>query len=146
MRALALDIGSVRLGLAISDADGRMAFPLETLPARPADRAAREVARIVREREVEHVVVGLPLDLSGREGAAVRRTRRFVDTLRAHLGDIPVSEWDERLSSAAAERALLDLDVRRQRRREVVDQVAATLFLQAFLDARGPASPPPERP
>lgn len=134
MRILALDIGTVRIGTAISDPEGRMAFPLETVPARPEVAAIERIRCLVREREVTGIVAGLPLDLEGREGAAVRRTRRFLGALGARV-TVPIEEWDERLSSAAAEQSLVDAGVRRARRREVVDQVAATLFLQSWLDA-----------
>lgn len=139
MRVLSLDIGTVRIGVAISDPEGRMAFPVETLAARPEAAAVARIAALVDERAIARVVAGLPLDLGGREGAAVRRTRRFLRNLASAVA-VPIDEWDERLSSAAAEQSLVEAGVRRARRREVVDQVAATLILQSWLDAhRGSA-------
>ena len=134
MTALALDIGTRRIGVAVSCAQERMAFPLETVAALPRSAAVARITRLAQEREVRVVVVGLPLDLRGREGGAVRRTRAFCAALADAL-ETPIAEWDERLSSAAAERALLEGDMRRSRRKEVVDQVAATLILQSWLDA-----------
>ena len=136
MRVLGLDIGSRRIGVALSDPSGRIAMPLQSVEARPRRDAARQIAALIAESEVERVVVGLPLELNGHEGGAVRLIRTFVAELSA-LTSVEIAEWDERMTSVAAERALIESKVRRVKRREVIDQVAATFILQGYLDASG---------
>jgi putative Holliday junction resolvase len=131
---LAIDVGAVRIGLAISDPDARIATPLETVAGRPRAAAIARIVEVLKSREIARIVVGLPLDLDGREGQAVRRVRTFLDALRAHTS-LPIDEWDERFTSVAAERSLVEADVRRAKRKTVIDQVAATLLLQGYLDA-----------
>lgn len=133
-RVLAIDVGAVRIGLAISDPDARIATPLETVAGRPRAAAIARIVEVLKSREIARIVVGLPLDLDGREGQAVRRVRTFLDALRAHTS-LPIDEWDERFTSVAAERSLVEADVRRAKRKTVIDQVAATLLLQGYLDA-----------
>ena len=142
MRTLCLDIGSVRSGVSISDPRGSIATPLETVDARNRGAAVQRIAALVAERDVRRIVYGLPLTLDGEEGQAVRRTRRFADGVRLVValqsgGEVEVLEWDERLTSVAAERALIESNVRRAKRKTVIDQVAATMILQSFLDSRG---------
>lgn len=133
-RVLGVDLGDVRIGLAISDPLGLTAQPLGRLPAASArDRLAR-LAAIVRERDVVRVVVGHPLLLSGEAGTRARASEAFVERLRGEVA-CPVDLWDERLTTAQAERALIEGDVRRGRRREVVDAAAAAILLQSWLDA-----------
>lgn len=133
-RVLGVDLGDVRVGLAISDPLGLTAQPLGPLPAAPArDRLAR-LAAIVREREVVRVVVGHPLLLSGEAGARARASEAFAERLRREVA-CPVDLWDERLTTVQAERALIEGEVRRRRRREVVDAAAAAILLQSWLDA-----------
>jgi putative Holliday junction resolvase len=140
-RVLALDVGSRRLGVAVSDPTGTVATPLATVPRRsPADDASA-ISRLAAEQEAGTVVVGLPVSLSGREGPAARAVLAYVDQLRELLPWLVFELADERLSTVAAERALVSGGVRRRARREVVDQVAASVFLQAWLDARrGPSA------
>lgn len=135
MRVLGVDPGRKRVGLALSDdADGRIALPLTTLERPPDDReAASKVRGLLGDVELVRVVVGLPLRLDGTEGEAARRARRFGDAL-AHALEVPVSYVDERLTSVQAERALGEAGVRGRARRRVVDQAAATLILQSWLD------------
>mgnify|MGYP006297394135 CR=1 FL=1 len=135
MRTLGLDIGSVRIGVAISDDRGRLALPLQTVDARPRTQAIAALASLIDEHGIEDVVVGWPIELDGRAGHAVRKTQRLVDALTAAT-DVAIHRWDERLTSVAAARALVGGDVRRRRRKEVIDQVAASLILQGWLDAR----------
>jgi putative holliday junction resolvase len=138
-RVLAIDVGAVRIGLAISDPDARIATPLETVAGRPRAAAIARIVELLVARDIRQIVVGLPLDLDGREGQAVRRVRTFVDALREHTA-LPIEEWDERFTSVAAERSLVEADVRRAKRKTVIDQVAATLLLQGYLDAKRPPS------
>lgn len=134
MRALALDLGSKRIGVALSA--GSLATPYEVVP-RAGDRRVdhRRIAEHVAETQAQVVVVGLPLSLDGSVGPAAERVLAEVDELAAALG-VPVETWDERLSTVTAERSLLDQQLRAPARRRVVDKVAAAVILQSWLDAR----------
>jgi len=134
-RALGVDVGEVRVGLALSDPDGLVATPLGTVPA--GDDLPARLAEIAAEHECQTVVVGLPRALSGRDTASTRRARDLAERLR-DVG-LSVVFWDERLSSAEAERALLQDGRRRAQRRDERDRVAATIILQGWLDAGRPA-------
>ncbi len=134
MRVLALDLGMRRIGLALSDEEGRVAGPLGTLETQGIARDVAAVAELAQAHGVELVVVGLPLLPSGEEGRGARRARRFAEEL-ARSWSGRVETWDERLTSAEAERVLLEADLSRRKRRQVRDRVAATLILQSFLDA-----------
>jgi putative Holliday junction resolvase len=153
MRILALDVGERRIGLAISDPEGRVAVPLETLERRDVDADLSALADLVAREEVEVVVVGLPLSLDGTVGPQAERTQEFARRLAARLGRTrPLEMWDERLSTVAAERALapsgpsgkrarrrVGIAERRrppERRRGARDALAATLILQSYLDSR----------
>ncbi len=129
MRALGLDVGERRIGVAISDPDGRVAVPKTTLQRDGREMAALET--IVREEAVELVVIGLPLALSGEEGAQAAASRAFGDAMTRRV-NVPCAYWDERLSSVAAERLL---GGERRAVRERIDAVAATLVLQSYLDS-----------
>lgn len=134
MRSLGVDPGDRRIGLALSDSEGTIATPLLTLKAAGPLEAARLVAAEARRYEVEKIVLGLPLHLDGREGDAARRSRLMAERLRA-LTALPVVLWDERLTTVAADRALREGRVRGAKRKLLVDQVAAALLLQSYLDA-----------
>jgi putative holliday junction resolvase len=134
MRVLGLDVGTVRIGVALSDPLGLTAQPLETIDARKSPPEER-VRALCAEHEVTQLVVGLPLQLDGKEGLAVQSVRRFVDKLAAVVS-LPIELWDERLTTAQAERTMISGGVRRDKRRERIDQIAAALILQSFLDAK----------
>ncbi len=134
-RILGLDVGRRRIGAALSDPDGVLASPLGAIERRGADEGFASVCAWVQAYEVERIVVGNPLQLDGEEGEEARLVRIWVEKLRARVS-VPVELWDERLSSAAAERALLESGMRRERRRYERDAVAAALILQNYLDAR----------
>jgi putative Holliday junction resolvase len=137
---LGLDVGSKTIGVAISDELGLAGHPLETLQRRGTAADVERIAALVAEREVTALVVGLPLELSGAEGHRARRVRVLIDALREGLGpDIEIHEWDERFSTVAVERVLIDGDVSRKKRKKVVDKQAAAYILQGWLDARRPA-------
>lgn len=143
MRALALDVGARTIGLALSDPDGIMATPWETLSRRGEAADVAELLVRIEAREVGCVVVGLPLELDGREGHRARRVLRLADVLRERLqarpgAPVEVLTWDERFSTAAAERALIEADVSRKRRKDKIDAVAAQMILQGWLDAGRP--------
>jgi putative Holliday junction resolvase len=136
MRVLALDLGTKRIGVAVSDRSGTIATPLTVLER--SDRVATDHARIaalVAEEEAELVVVGLPLSLDGRLGPAARAAQAEIDLLAVAL-PVPVESFDERLTTVTADRTLMDTGMRAEDRRRVVDKVAAAVMLQAWLDRR----------
>jgi len=134
-RILGIDPGEARIGIAISDEEGSIAFPRETVPARGGTaEAAKRIQGALSDDEVSLAVVGLPLRLDGSEGEAARRARAFGRALGEALG-VQVVFWDERLTTVAAERSLREMGRRGAKSREVVDQSAATILLQAYLDA-----------
>ncbi len=143
MRALGLDVGARRIGVALSDELGLLAAPLTTVQVRRhrEDRALAEIAAITREKGVEAVVVGLPTSLNGSEGPQAAIVRDFAARL-APLLDVPIAFGDERYTTAEAERLLLDRRLSREERRERIDAAAAAIMLQSFLDTRRP----PRRP
>ena len=130
---LALDLGEVRIGVALSDPDRRVAVPAGTIRVAGAPQDLRAVAGLVREHGATAVVVGHPLSMSGERGEAARRAEEFADGLRAAL-DVPVHLQDERLSTVEADRGLRHAGAGGRRRRESVDQAAATVILRSFLD------------
>jgi len=130
---LALDFGRARIGAAISDQLQLLAHPLETIPAN--ERATSRVAEIVGEKKVDHVVAGMPRQMNGQIGAAANEVLQFVEKLRAIL-PCPVVTWDERLTTAAAHRALRDAGKKTRHTRGYIDQVAAQMILQSYLDRR----------
>ena len=138
-RALGLDLGAARIGLAVSDPGGSIALPLETVERIGPRQDVERIARRVRELEASAVVVGLPKLLSGEEGEQAAAAREFAERLARRLGDVPVALWDERLTTVEAERTMISGGVSRRRRRASVDSMAAALILQGWLDARASA-------
>jgi putative holliday junction resolvase len=130
---LGVDFGKARIGLAISDELRLLAHPLETIST--AGDATKRIARIVRERKIESVVVGIPRTMSGETGKAAKEVSGFVEKLRAIL-PCEVVTWDERLTTVAAQRALRESGKKARAAREVIDQVAAQMILQGYLDRR----------
>jgi putative Holliday junction resolvase len=135
MRALGVDLGSKHIGVALSDALLLTAQPLCSLPRKDDAADTRAVAALAKENEADTVVIGLPLDLSGAVGPNARRAQRFADALRGQF-EGAIALWDERFSTAAVQRTLLEADLSRARRKQVVDKVAAAYILQGWLDAR----------
>lgn len=141
MRALALDVGAKTIGLATSDPDGVIASARDVLSRRGEVEDTEAVARRVLGEEIDHVVVGLPLELDGHEGRRARLVRRFVAALGPRLAAIEgrivaLELWDERFSTAAAERAMIEADASRAERKRRIDAVAAQIILQGWLDSR----------
>jgi putative Holliday junction resolvase len=133
-RALAgLDLGTKTIGIAVSDGMRRVASPLETIRRTKFTADAQALLAILAKREIAGLVLGLPLNMDGTEGPRCQATRAFARNLSG-LTDLPVTFWDERLSTVAAERALLEADTTRKRRAEVIDHVAASYILQGALD------------
>lgn len=133
MRRLGIDHGERRVGVALSDEEGRFAQPSETVLRKDPKALVTAIAELARSAHVGEIVVGLPLTLEGREGVSARRARRFA-ALIEEAARIPVVLWDERLTTVTAERALDEAGVRGKDRRKVVDQVAAAVMLQSYLD------------
>lgn len=132
---LGLDVGERRIGVAISDASARIAAPLTTIAAHPLERAIAQIARLVAERGVIRVVVGLPLTMRGEHGPQALAVQRFADALATTLA-CPVVLFDERLTSVAAEQMLRNLGLKPAKIKEQIDQVAASIILQDYLDAQ----------
>lgn len=128
-----LDLGTVTLGVAVSDLYLSVATPLETIKRKKFGVDAAALLAIMENRSVGGIVLGLPLNMDGSEGPRVQSTRAFARNL-SRLTDAPITFWDERLSTVAAERALLEADTSRKRRAEVIDHVAAGYILQGALD------------
>lgn len=135
MRVMGLDLGEKRIGIAISDETETIASPRETLARRGNRKDIEHLLEMARREEVSEILVGMPFRLDGTEGPAAEKVRRFVEVLRQST-TIPIATWDERLSTVGAERALLEGNVSRKKRRGARDRVAAALFLQSYLDAR----------
>lgn len=134
MRALAgLDLGTKTIGVAVSDPFLSVSTPLETIRRVKFTQDAEALQRILTHRAIGGLVLGLPMNMDGSEGPRAQATRAFARNLD-RLVDLPITFWDERLSTVAAERALLEADTTRKRRAEVIDHVAAGFILQGVLD------------
>jgi putative Holliday junction resolvase len=135
MRVLGVDLGDRRIGLAISDPTGTVALGAGFLQVRSTRQALSALGAVVQERQIHEVVVGLPLTMSGQRGARAEKTERFVGQLRKMI-HIPVSLWDERFTTEAARRVIRETGARERGRRGRTDEIAATILLQSWLDAR----------
>lgn len=133
-RVLGIDHGDARVGVAISDELGMLAHPLETIAVKDQEPAAR-VAALVQERGAEAVIIGLPRNMDGSSGPAAEKARAFAEKLRG-LVSCPVRLWDERLTTVAAQKALHAAGKNAKESRQVIDQVAAQMILQGWLDAQ----------
>ncbi|MFH0964475.1 MAG: Holliday junction resolvase RuvX [Planctomycetota bacterium] len=136
MRVMGIDYGTKRVGYALSDPEGKLAFPGGVVEERDEAAALARIAELARAEGAGRIVVGLPITLSGEEGIAAKRAQAFADGLRRRAG-VPVETFDERLSTVRAERTLLSRDLSRAKRARKIDAVAATLFLQTYLDRQG---------
>jgi putative Holliday junction resolvase len=133
---MALDVGDRRVGVAVSDPIGIVAQGLDTIHrSRKVEADVTVFANLVREYEVERIVVGWPLESSGRPGGQARKVEKFVEALQTQI-EIPFERWDERMTTAIAERVLIEAGERRAKRKQVIDKVAAILILQSWLDAQ----------
>lgn len=132
-RLLGLDLGQTRVGFAISDELGLLAHPLETFPGASAKNLIAHIATIVREKNIEQIVLGLPRNMDGSFGPAAEEALQFAEKLRAVVA-CPVVTWDERLTTVAANRALREAGRTTRTTRGQVDQVAAQMILQGYLD------------
>ena len=133
MRILALDHGTVRVGVAVSDELKMIASPLEFIPAEPFAKFLERLKEIIREKEVDLILIGMPRNMNGSYGPAALKVQEFVAVLKDAL-TIPIKTWDERLTSAQANRFLIEGEVRRAERKQKVDKAAAAILLQSYLD------------
>ena len=136
MRILAIDHGSKRMGIAISDELKMIAQPLEYILSEPFADFLGRLKEIVHEKQVEMILVGMPRNMDGSYGPAALKVEEFVAVLKDAIV-IPIKTWDERLTSAQANRFLIQADVRRAKRKEKVDKTAAAILLQSYLDSLG---------
>ena len=132
-RLLGLDIGSKRIGVAVSDELGMLASPVAMVLRGRNDRA--EFRKLIAAWQPDKLIAGLPTGMSGREGPQAAETRAYAEKLAVEL-DLPLEYWDERLSSAVAERSLIEAGVRREQRKEKIDAMAAAIMLQGYLDRK----------
>lgn len=134
MRILALDHGTQRIGIAVSDELKMIAQPLEFVSPQPFDKFLDRLKTLIAEKEVELILVGMPRNMNGSYGPAALKVEEFVATLGRAVA-VPIKTWDERLTSAQANRYLIEGNVRREKRRQKVDQTAAAILLQSYLDS-----------
>jgi putative holliday junction resolvase len=134
MRILALDHGTKRIGVAVSDELKMIATPLEFIPAEPFAPFLERLKQLLREKEVDLILVGMPRNMDGSYGPAALKVQEFVAVLKETIAT-PIKLWDERLTSAQANRFLIQADVKRQNRKEKVDKTAAAILLQSYLDS-----------
>jgi putative holliday junction resolvase len=134
MRILALDHGTKRIGIALSDELKMIAQPMEFVLTEPFTDFVKRLKEIIREKEVELILIGMPRNMDGSYGPAALKVQQFIAVLK-DLVAIPIKTWDERLTSAQAQRFLIQGGVRRQERKEKVDKMAASILLQSYLDS-----------
>ena len=134
MRILAIDHGSKRIGIAVSDELKMIAQPLEFVPAEPFAGFLARLSELISDKEVELILVGMPRNMDGTYGPAAQKVQDFVTALKGAVG-VPIKTWDERLTSAQANRLLIQGNVRRDKRKEKVDKMAAAILLQSYLDS-----------
>jgi putative Holliday junction resolvase len=142
VRVLGLDVGSKTIGVAITDEAGIAAHPLRVIERKGTDTDVSTIQTLVAEHDIRQIVIGIPFELTGKVGHRAKRVQEFAAALQAALGAaVELHEQDERFTTAEAERVLLDADLSRARRKQVIDQQAAALILQAWLDAQRAREP-----
>lgn len=132
MRIMALDLGDTRIGIALSDALKIIANGYETYTRKKNDDDFKYIADLIKEKEVDTVVLGLPVNMDGTLGDRADKTKQFAEKLKEYF-DVKIVYQDERLTTVSAERALLEADMRRDKRKQVIDMVAATIILQSYM-------------
>ncbi|MDF3129830.1 Holliday junction resolvase RuvX [Kiritimatiellaeota bacterium B1221] len=136
-RVLGIDYGEVRIGLALSDMMRMVATPLETVEGKSQKLATRRIRGILEEKKIQTVVVGLPLHMNGDFGDLAQAATDFGEKLKAQVPGLEIVMWDERMSSAEAERGMRLSNTKAKRKKELRDQLAAQIILQSWLDAQG---------
>ena len=134
-RLVGLDVGDATIGVAVADELGLTAQPLSVIRRRALRDDLRHLAEVLVDYSPDRFIVGLPLNMNGTSGPQAQKTQEFADALGRHFG-LPVSTWDERWSTRAVTRTLIDAGVRRSKRRRVVDKMAAAFILQGYLDSQ----------
>jgi putative Holliday junction resolvase len=134
MRILALDVGDVRIGVAISDLSQTIAQGLDSIIRKNNKEDIKAIKNILDQYEVEKIVIGLPKTMSNEIGIQAEKVLNFTELIKKEIG-IPLITWDERFTTVVADRVLIDADLNRRRRKKVIDKVAATLILQGYLDS-----------
>jgi putative Holliday junction resolvase len=135
MRALGLDVGEKRIGVALSDIMGILASPLTIIDASDEQKALHNISELCNSNEVERIVVGLPKSMDGSIGKQAQKVQAFCDSL-AKVVSIPIETWDERLSSAAANRAMIAAGTKKDKKKQLRDAIAAAIILQGYLDRK----------
>jgi putative Holliday junction resolvase len=133
MRILALDHGTKRIGVAVSDETKTIAQPLEYIPAEPFPDFLARLKELLAEKEIGLILIGMPRNMDGSYGPAAQKVEAFIAAIKPEAA-VPIKTWDERLTSAMANRVLLQGNVRRNQRKEKVDKMAAAILLQSYLD------------
>ncbi len=133
-RILALDVGTQRIGLAITDELGLIAHPLTVIKRKNDIQALQEIKKIIKEQKVKKIVVGMPYNFQGEIGTMGKKVVAFIEKLKT-ITDVPLIFWDESFTTTEAETVLIKADLSRRRRKKVVDKLAATLILESFLRA-----------
>lgn len=136
MRAMSLDVGTKTIGVAASDLMLMIAGGVETIRRTSPQKDFERLTQLVKEYEVDTLVVGYPKNMNGSVGERAQMCEAFAEELRQYFPDVKVVLWDERLSTVAAEKVLVDADMRRKKRRQVIDMMAAVVILQNYLDSR----------
>ena len=136
MRTMSLDLGSRTIGVAVSDLTGLIANGVETIRRTSPERDFVRIGELVTQWEVEEIVLGYPKNMNGTIGERAELTKAFAEELRSRFPDVTVVLWDERLSTVAAERVLIEADLQRKKRRKVIDMMAAVVILQNYLDSK----------
>ena len=136
MRAMSLDVGTKTIGIAVGDATGTLASGIETIRRTNLERDFLRLEELVREYEVSVIVVGYPKNMNGTIGERATKTEEFANLVQERFPLIKIVLWDERLSTVAAERVLIDADLRRNKRKKIIDMMAAVVILQNYLDSK----------
>lgn len=136
MRTMSLDVGTRTIGIAVSDLLGMIAGGVETIHRTSEERDYARIAQLVKEHEVDTLVVGYPKNMNGTIGERAQACEAMADKLREMFPAVKVVLWDERLSTVAAEKVLVDADMRRKKRKKVIDMMAAVVILQNYLDSK----------
>lgn len=136
MRAMSLDVGTKTIGVATSDLLMMIAGGVETIRRTSLQKDFERIAQLIKEHEVDTIVVGYPKNMNGSVGERAQMCEEFAEELRQRFPNLKVVLWDERLSTVAAEKVLVDADMRRKKRRQVIDMMAAVVILQNYLDRR----------
>lgn len=136
MRSMSLDVGTRTIGIAVSDLLGMIAGGVETIKRISPERDFERIGQLIKEHEVDTLVVGYPKNMNGTIGERAQSCEAMAEELRQRFDGIKVVLWDERLSTVAAEKVLVDADLRRKKRKKVIDMMAAVVILQNYLDSR----------